>query len=286
MESLRIAFVMSFFIAVSGCGAHKMPICDSSPQFAKLDPYLESHIVVFGEFHGSQESPELFSELACHAAKNTSHLLVGVEMDTIHGDTLNLAIKANPDPSDIIEAAKTNWTTHDGRSSDAMLQMILGLSELNSRGGNVSLFAFDQLPSNWSSSVATYNNRAALMAANVDEEVATHSGAVIVLTGSTHARKASFDFDHDTYVPMASLIASKPVLSMGMNHRGGDVWVSMRDANSGQTIGQEIAIPPSQYTCAAGSIFVLDQQTTENGMDGSYCLGELSPSYPAFPNAD
>lgn len=259
-----------------------MPACHPYEGFEAIAEKAESHIVVFGEaIHGTNESPAALFGLACHLAKEGGPVLVGLEAERTFSNELD-AFLDHGDAVWLYETTSGMWDVHDGRSSQATLLLLQNLAELRAAGLEVSVFAFD------ASSELDYREQAdwgtvsrdARMAETVDSAAARFSGAVLLLTGSFHARKQVFDFDGTSFVPMATGIRARPVFSLEMRHAGGSGWMTGEVDGKPFTGALDLMnlLPPGApvHTFAAGS--------HGQDWDGIYYTGPITASPPAFPS--
>ena len=114
--------MLAISLAVAGCA----PIEGSAAILG--DP--AARYVIFGELHGTTESPALFGDLVCAAAEK-GPVVIALEMPREDQPLLDAYLASRGDAS----ARKTLlgspfWSSGDGRSSEAMLVLIERLRQL------------------------------------------------------------------------------------------------------------------------------------------------------------
>ena len=258
------------------------PVCQPYEGFEAVAEKAESHIVIFGEaIHGTNESPAALFGLACHLAREGGPVLVGLEADRTFSNELG-AFLDHGDAERLNRATKGMWDVHDGRSSEATLLLLQNLAELRAAGLDVSVFAFD------ASSELDYREQAdwgtvsrdARMAETVDAAADGFSGAILLLTGGFHARKQVFDFDGTSFVPMATGIRARPVLSLEMRHAGGSGWMT------GEVDGKSFmgALDLKSLLPPGSPMHSFVTAAHDQDWDGVYYTGPITASPPAFPS--
>jgi len=118
-------------------------------QLSGLDDVLhktEGQALVFGELHGSAQVPELVTQVACTAALNGEKLLVGLEITRDHNPAFQkfMAADTKAEARQIAEQdLATFWAkTKDGRSSEAIFDLMMDIWSLKHHGHDVALLGF------------------------------------------------------------------------------------------------------------------------------------------------
>jgi len=280
-------------LAVSACGSeireNQVTIFNCA-EYVGTETVIErarSHLIILGEMHGTNESVHAFEHLICSALEQSVPVRVGLEASWSQGGPLNAALTGPIDMQKVHYAAPAMWGVHDGRSSEAILELLNQISDWRLDGHDVSVFAFDAETEEWVSSNNHSIARDHAMAKQVDQHLRDFDGAVILLTGEFHARKAAFKFADQSFIPMASLIKQRPVLSLAMKYRAGDAWLNVSVENADGAI--ENSVGPFKMSGNAGDedarrVFKIIE--TESGnFDGYYFTGPISSSAPAFPKS-
>lgn len=255
------------------------PYYDGIQPIAAVAP---SYVIILGEaMHGTNESPEAFYALACHLAERGESIRIGLEATHTQTAALETFLSHPDDIAALREGGSDMWTVHDGRSSEAMLLLLQRLADLRAKGVDVSVFAFDSDPQETMSAENLNIARDAAMARHVNDAIEGYEGAVLLLTGDFHARKEPFSFDEYDFVPMATGITVRPVLSLSMLHAGGTAWmIGEVDDEPFKGVMTLQNLLPSD---ALEKAFRLER--IRQGYDGVYYTGPITVSRPAFPDA-
>ena len=264
--------------------------CEPYAQTEEVLAFAETHIIVLGEMHGTNESVEALTGLVCAALMKGTPVTIGLEAAAWQGEPLNQLLQLPFDEAAVLKAAPEMWQVEDGRSSAAIMSLLKLLSYRRSAGYDVSVFAFDYSFSEWNREEPLHIARDQIMATRVDEVVSDRKGAVFILAGEFHARKAPFEFGSERYVPMAALITSRPVFSLKMVYEAGEAWVQAGIEKSDGTYEDFVGPLKLPGIAAAGSplrSFILAEDP-EGYFDGSYFTGPVTASAPAIRarNAD
>ena len=219
--------ILLFLLVMMGCAQspkpHDRPALTCTP-YANTQEILKlkaTHTIILGEIHGTVQGIETAEALACAMLHDREPLLIGIEAASDRSMPLNYAVKARPNDRQLLLAAPNLWSSRDGRGSVSMFQFLNSISTWNHQGYDVSVFAFDVDASSFNES----RTRDEIMAQNIDRHVSSFKGGVLLITGNLHAAKAPLDMAEKTFVPMASLLTSRPTLSFDMKHQGGSAWV-------------------------------------------------------------
>ncbi|WP_156359855.1 hypothetical protein [Sphingomonas sp. Leaf10] len=228
---------LPFFIAVASIGlaaaaptvAHAGERCGVPDGWAEVTR-RKPRYVVFGEIHGTAQSPAFIGTLACALTTRGERVLVAVELSSSDNDALQAAWRLPP--GQFPEALhKTGLVgRRDGVGSVATRDMIVRLHALKSAGRPVSIVAFngardsaqrakfaDQPGQGPHEAAQAENIRNAAAAGRYDH--------VLVLVGNLHARKEPIERDTATFRPMAMQLApAGKVMSLNMATAGGSAW--------------------------------------------------------------
>ncbi|KDA03266.1 hypothetical protein [Hyphomonas oceanitis] len=255
------------------------PYYDGIQPIAAVAP---SYIIILGEaMHGTNESPEAFYALACHLAERGEPIRIGLEAPHTQSAGLETFLSHPDDTSVLRVGADNSWSSHDGRSSEAMLLLLQRLADLRAKGVDVSVFAFDSDPQETMGAENVSIARDAAMARHVNDAVEGYEGAVLLLTGDFHARKEAFSLGEYDIVPMATGITVRPVLSLNMLHAGGTAW--MIGEVDGEPFKGVMTLQNLLPSDALDKAFRLER--IRQGYDGVYYTGPITVSRPAFPDA-
>lgn len=260
--------------------------CLSYANTQQVLKFGKSHIIMLGELHGTGESPEALRQLVCSALQAGEPVRVGLEANWSQSEALNKAVTLPIDLAAILDSAPAMWGVHDGRSSVGVLMLLEQIAIWKAAGHEVSVFAFDGEPSEWASDSAEAIARDETMARQVDLNLRNFDGVTILLTGSFHARKKAFVFGDETFVPMATLVTERPVLSLRMRHGPGEFWLHGNIQEDDGTVVDHIGPYKTGGNASEHSVARrFDLQPSDDGnFDGYYNTGPITISEPAFPN--
>lgn len=289
----RRVVAASCILLIGACQTH-----DNSTPGAELDcqPYAgteyilglaEDHVIILGEMHGTNESPDALRQLACSLLKSGQSVKIGLEAEWPQGEELNALLDRPFSREEAFGAAPSMWSTHDGRSSEAVYRLLEQLSRWKQQGLDISIFAFDAVPGEWMGSENEAAARDRAMAQQVDRQIEEFEGAVLLETGSFHAQKRAFFFAGQEFIPMASQISARPVLSLEMTYSSGFAWVNAGYEDDAGNLIEQIGpmrmsglddpeLPPKSFSL---------ESDNPAAFDGTYFTGNPTASPPAFPNA-
>jgi hypothetical protein len=146
---------------------------------ADVDPSWlgPGQVVLLGEVHHSVEYPAIAGEVACAAAAR-GPVIVGVEIDAREQPRIDAWLRDGL-VERLLEGPFWNRDPGDGRESEAMLALLTRVRALSLAGRDVSLVAFDSLPT----------DRDLGMAQTIEQARRARPGAAVVaLVGNAHAR--------------------------------------------------------------------------------------------------
>lgn len=133
-------------------------------QAVSLEDIAATHkTILFGDYHGTKEMPAAFGDAVAEAAAGGRRVVVALEYPPDWQGDLDAVMMA-PDDVAALDAFAGNHTS-DGRTSDAMRNMLLQLRALKLAGADIQVVAAD------SRRVRTDEDRAAAAALDLPEEV-------------------------------------------------------------------------------------------------------------------
>ncbi len=229
----RIAWIAC--LSAVSAGAPGASPCD---RLAGTDPIFSAdptrRVVLLGEIHGTAEAPAAAGRLACEAVERGLPVTVGLEIPTAETQRVEafLARPAGADLTDgtegtdgveaLIEGPFWQRNYQDGRSSGAMLDLIVALRRLDAGRERVRVMLFD--------APAAGAGRDRAMAERIAAALARPPARfTIVLTGNLHNRMTVGTPFNRRLEPMGYLLAAaRPdleILSLEMTHAGGTAWI-------------------------------------------------------------
>lgn len=269
---MRKALVCLFVLGVTGSTQFAIAACNPTPGAAALWSKPALTWVWVGETHGSNEAPAAFANLVCNALESGRRVVVALERPSMEQPALQAILNSATLPA--AEKAlldQPGWQdAPDGRSSNAMLELMLSLRELRKRYPILQAYAVDG-----PSYTAARGSRDEAIGKSVLMLKKEAPGALIlVLTGNVHAMRAPL-FGFPT---SAMVLPEGEFVSLEMtNVRGGQAWTSTSAGCGPQNAGvadKDQARPYGVY---------LDPNLSPIGkVDGVFALGTpLSASPPA-----
>ncbi|MEG3143198.1 hypothetical protein U1839_00910 [Sphingomonas sp. RT2P30] len=258
--------------------------------------------VVFGEMHGSTESPAFVGTIACALAARGERLLVAVE----HGSTNDAAFQAAwhlPHEQFAAALQKAGWAgRNDGVASTAMLALLVRLHALKEQGGAIRIVAFngarDDAQRARFGALPGQGPHEAAQAENIrDAASAQPYDHILVLVGNLHARKRPVDRGGVTFSPMVMQLAPpEAVVSLNMRSAGGTLWNCQLKQGVALEAGKPIpgdAIecgnhPTRDLTDLHRAPFVslrtFPHEKPDMDYDGFFWTGKVTASPPAVPD--
>lgn len=239
-----------------------------------LDAALErSSLLIFGEIHGTVQSPALIEDVVCNIAAGGRPVTLALELPRDEQALLDAVLAS--DSADSLAVARnallgSPFWSHgqpDGRSSQAMWQLLEGLHQLRRQGHDLEVVAFD-IPLD-----APRQQREEKMSTFLADAIAASPDDIhIVLTGNLHSR-----VHRGTYLPLAGHLKQTypKLLSFDVAHDGGTAWVCLRGPQGCQI--QKVG--PRQPRPKRG-IYLLEE-ADRFGHLGVYQVGPLTASEPA-----
>ncbi len=244
--------------------------CTPVPGSADLWSKPSLHWVWVGETHGTVETPAAFGDLVCDALAHGKHVTVALERFTKEQAALDTVMGTKDIPAaETTLLAEVGWRQFvDGRSSQAMLALLIKLRELKTQYPKLRVVAIDgpsytDMPGSRDEAIG----RPVLALAGTQPD-----DLVLALTGNVHAMKHPFS----SYKTSAMFLPADQVFSLLVTDRGGEAWM-MTDVGCG---AQANSKPDRDKTRKFG--VYADPAYAKSGFDGVFALGsQVTASAPA-----
>jgi hypothetical protein len=184
-----------------------------------LDQVREAPVLVFGEYHGTNEIPKTFFGTVCSLAQAQPHkrLLVALELPDSFNEVFGNVRRG--EMTDVLLAVRGNtfWDSYgDGRHSAAMLELVERLVELARRNARLDLLAIERPDIDRSG------------AQFLSEQMRrTPPDMTVVLIGNAHARLAPMPGGPTPFAAHLVKLASTPVVTLDVSAARGEAWVCM-----------------------------------------------------------
>jgi hypothetical protein len=240
-------------------------------------------ILLVGEMHGTTQVPELVGRIACHAARAPeAKVILGLEMTADNQSTVDAYLAGNgadPDMAALLAAPHFTSEMKDGRSSQAMQQLLATVRGWRSAGAPIEVVCFDAGPG----VAKTAAERDAVMAKTLATVHRDRPGSTLVtLSGNVHNRTVPGVPWDAAFVPMGVHLreAFPKLVSLDFRSAGGAFWACMG------TPGGEVKCGATQSggeDRGAESFVELHAARDDKGFDGVLYAGTTTASEPAVP---
>ena len=227
-------------------------------------------LTIIGEVHGTHEAPEAVFALACRASHRVP-VRIGLEIPTAEQQRVDQFL-SDGDREQLLAGPFWHRSLQDGRSSEAMLELLDQVRQLRGRGIDIDVFVFDRPPREG-------RTRDAEMAERIGEALEDEPQAkFLILVGNVHARTVEGVPWNPTYVPMGAFLDARfPLTSLNLSYRGGTAWVCIGDPPDCGV--HHVSPHPDQ---GDDPHVVLYQQRDEAGYDGELYVVELTAAPPGI----
>ena len=248
----------------------------SCPEVPGLAPLLRpGHVVLLGEMHGTNESPQFLQNAVCAALRAGHGVTVGLEIPLSETARVE-AFLGSPGNADaeqrLLQGPIWHRAYQDGRASRAMLDLIRTLRAHRAAGLPVRVALIDD-PS-------APQGRDRVMRTRIQTALAAAPDNVFLnLTGNVHNRLTRGTRWKTDYEPMGFLLArsieATRIVSLNVAHSGGEAWVCFGSTPS------DCGIKPLKGRAGDGQGVVLLEEPDGEAYHGHYHVGRLTASLPA-----
>ncbi|MET3667206.1 hypothetical protein [Caulobacter sp. 1776] len=235
--------------------------------------------VLVGEIHGTNEAPQILSDLLCAAKVTRRPVVVALEQpESAQADIDRFLASDGREKAASVFKTSAIWRQPipDGRSSQAYFELFQRLRVAKAGGYRISVVAFQPSLSGAMPPQSDYNRLMAerLLAASK----ARRNALTLVLVGNVHASKAAIKSGDTTIVPTGAWLPANKTLSLLVRNGGGLAWNCWGKDNCGpHPTGNE---PPRPRA-------VRYELPIREGYDGEIDLGApTTPSPPVAPAPD
>ncbi len=283
MKTIALSVAFAYILLLSGCAlldsAHlarsndatnNEPSCEPIANFDQLNG---RKLIVFGELHGTREAPAFVGHIACHFVK-TKKVIVALEQPEEALFTIAQAVESDREPD--IQAMKSveAWASGipDGRSSLAIWDLVVRISEFSRRTGRLSVAVFDKRSSEPLAGALRERRMAENLAAIVSR--ADANTVVLALTGNLHSRVERGAPWDPNFESMTYQLKSLNPLSLALSHKGGTAWVCAPECGVRAMRANE-----REFEKKKVGVY-LDPGTQKH--DGVFFVGGISASPPMF----
>lgn len=180
-------------------------------------------VVVFGEVHGTVETPAFVANVACHAAQSGADVAVGLEIPHDLQPQLDRFLDSSGGPDDVTALLQgEHWNVQDGNASKALFGVMEQVRTLRHSGKKARVFFFDRASTD---SGNRDQNMAASIAAQADKNT---QGITLVLTGNLHARA-----DSERWMSWHIARRYPGLRTLNVGYSGGSAYVCLMGSECG-----------------------------------------------------
>ena len=236
--------------------------------------------LVVGELHGTVETPAIFADLVCLAAKKRGKVIVGVEFPVSDQPAIDAFMASNDVKAARSELLKS-WVwakSEDGRGSMAMLAMFERLRG-HVRSGSVSRVVAMQ-----STKFVDSEDYERRMAQPLLDAQKQDGNLTLVLVGNAHARLVKSNWGSKPYWQMAYWLPREQTVTLNTIDNGGSSWNCIEEGVT--TEGKPNIVCKARPARTPQNLhtrsIVLNGETSADGYSGTLRLGvETTASPPA-----
>jgi hypothetical protein len=247
-----------------------------------FDKYLEhARGLVVGDMHGTVEAPAFVTALVCTLSHSGHPVVLGLEYPSQEQHYLERFLSSKSDSASQELLATPFWSrrSQDGRTSQAMLALLMSAQSEIRAGRHIRVLAFDANPVTGLSGTAAFDARDAGMAEDLRHKLAglTEGEMPIILAGNVHARKVKgLKTENvpgmENAEPLGYLIRDLGFLDLNIDFHGGSLWTCMPPTGCAAHDIGERGLPTDTFSIAP---------STDAAYDLLYSVGVLTASPPA-----
>jgi len=283
MRSMKPSRVMPLLLLIAACGSTAPVTPAASPAAAAACPAIDGvaelvapgAMLVLGEIHGTAEVPRFVGDVACHAARSgpTTLALEIPRDEQPRIDRFLASPGAAADRAALLAGGFWTRPDQDGRSSQAMLELIDHVRAARAGGADLMIAAYDI-----ADGTPPASRDRAMAEAIAAARKAAPDRTFVVLSGNYHSRKTIGAPWDPAMVFMAHHLEELGVAftTLDLQRDGGGAWVCMADDAGKIECGASQA--PAKPRDRTWYIELGDA----DGHDGRYVTGPTQPSPPAI----
>lgn len=270
LAAIALAFSFGWMDAVAA--GPKASACAPVPGL-DLGALADIRFLVFGEMHGTAETPAFVGDVACVLSAKRS-VVVAIELPVVDETNTVAFVQSKGAKSDVdrlLHSGAWGGAYQWGATSVAMFELVERVRALRESGRDISVAHF--MPINGADLHQNYYE--VLMAAELAKVAAKHPKAIVVaLMGNIHARKAAIDRGPLKLLPAVAHLPPSDVLSFDTSPGGGAAWNCQPDCGP-HPLGSAPEPKPRGVHRAEGA----------GAFDGVFSVGKhATPSPPAMAN--
>ncbi len=235
-------------------------------------------VLLLGELHGTREVPRFVAQGACQAATHGTPVTVGLELPVENQARVATFLRSTGTEDDwlkLMEAPFWRSPFPDGRSSEAMANLLEQLRQLRAQGLDVDAFVFD------SPELKGQPHEDAMAAAVLARVRQEPERFFLVVSGNIHPRTTKGLPWDANYRPMGLLLSQKleRVVALDVAYDSGSAWICAMGEKSQKL---ECGVQPARGKDNGDRYFVhLFGKRNAAGYHGVFYVGPISASEPA-----
>jgi hypothetical protein len=237
-------------------------------------------VLLLGELHGTQEVPRFIAQTACQVASSGTKVTVGLELPEENEERVERFLTSAGKEEDwlkLMEAPFWRSPYQDGRSSEAMANMLEQLRRLRMQGMDVAVFVYDQ------PGLQGQEHEDAVAAAVLERVKAAPERFYVVVSGNVHSRtRQGLPWD-EKYRPMGLQLKQqlKSVVALDVAYDSGSAWICAVDQR-GAKDKLDCGIKDAKGKDNGERFFVhIWEKPNEAGYHGVFYVGRVNASAPA-----
>lgn len=283
---MRIAAILLTAGMLSACAATPDPVaeCGAPTGWEAVADVAEGQLLLFGETHGTVESPAMVAAYACAVTKSRGGVTaVGIEWASFRNDDLAAALSADDPRAEMRKSFTKHLSFQSGQGSEAMLDMILFLDALADAGADIRIRGFQTVTEGDFQTFQETGDQSIFERGYARGMLATAEGAdrTIILVGNLHARRKPPEGRPWLNYALAASFLPEGTVTLEMQRLAGQAWVQTRTEDGQPRVGPRdyVAYAPQGGQEGAPQIAI---DPSVEGFDGYYFVGPITPSPPAI----
>jgi hypothetical protein len=230
MHAVRSILACALLLVASAASAGEE--CGNIGGFAQHLSHARG--VFVGDLHGTVESPAFVDALVCNLARSGRRVLLALEYPESEQHFLEEFLRTCTDGREPPLLSSPFWTrpTQDGRSSQAVLDLLYSIRRQLRAGAHIRVVAFDSPPPGDSGGAAAFDARDESMALRLRELISKAAAGEIpvIFTGNVHARKLqglqalNAPPGMENAEPLGYRLRDLGFLYLKLGYRGGSAW--------------------------------------------------------------
>ena len=246
---------------------------------------IASKGVFVSDFHGTEDSPRFLGDLVCHLIAAKQAVVIGLEYPEQEQESLERFLNsgATDAAKALLEQPFWQRSMQDGRTSQAMMDMLDRMRGLIRDSGRIRVVAFDRTIRLAPGETPSASLRDQLMANVLNEKVGERSTGEfkVLFAGNAHVRKTkglpfpNLPADVRDRENLGYLLRDWDLLHLNVRISGGTMWTCQERGCGNQTMPMH---GPDVDTVS------IKLSSADPAYDGYYDVGHTTASPPAHPS--